>query len=65
MAQGERCPNLNHGRHDVPVRFCPMCGEVVNRDIRIKKCTEEEHASSRRKRNKYCLDCGEQLMKDR
>ena len=22
------CPNLNHGRRNAPVRFCPMCGEV-------------------------------------
>ncbi len=56
------CPNLNHGRRNAPVRFCPMCGEVVNENIPIKKCTEEEHAKSRRERNKYCLDCGEQLI---
>lgn len=56
------CPNLNHRRSNAPVRFCPTCGEVVNENIPIKKCPEEKHAKSRLERNKYCLDCGEQLI---
>ena len=56
------CPNLNHRRSDAPVRFCPTCGELVNENIPIKKCPEEKHAKSRLERNKYCLDCGEQLI---
>ena len=62
ITRRDYCPNLNHRRRNAPVRFCPMCGEVVNENIPIKKCTEEEHAKSRRERNKYCLDCGEQLI---
>ena len=58
----EKCPNLNHTRSNVPVRFCPMCGDVVNKNIPIKRCGEEKHAKSRRGRNKYCVDCGEQLI---
>jgi hypothetical protein len=57
------CINLNHGRVGVPVRFCPMCGEVVNGTISSMRCDEAEHATMRRKMNKYCVDCGEQLIK--
>jgi hypothetical protein len=57
------CPNLNHTRRDAPVRFCPQCGEVVNEGIPIRKCVEEEHARRRRERSKYCIDCGEELIK--
>lgn len=56
------CPNLNHGRRNAPVRFCPTCGDLVSENIPTRKCTEEEHAKSRRERNKYCSDCGEQLI---
>jgi len=62
ITQGNKCPNFNHGRADAPVRFCPLCGEVVNEDIPIRKCKERKHAISRRERDKYCVDCGEQLI---
>jgi len=39
-----------------------MCGEVVNEKIPIIKCSEEEHGIKRHKRNKYCVDCGKQLI---
>jgi hypothetical protein len=55
-------PNFNHGRANVTVRFCPMCGEVVNKNISAQACNEEQHAKRRRDRNKYCVDCGEQLI---
>lgn len=58
----ERCPNMNHRRTDAPVRFCAMCGDVVNGNILTTKCREEEHAKSRRNRYKYCMNCGEQLI---
>ena len=57
------CPNLNHRRSDAPVRFCSICGEVVNKDIHLRRCAEEKHAESRREMNKYCVDCGEQLIR--
>ena len=60
--EGKRCPNYNHGRTNVPVRFCSMCGQIVNQDIASKLCREEEHAQSRRQRNDYCVHCGEQLI---
>ena len=65
VLQVKKCPNFNHGRPNAPVRFCPVCGKVVNQDIPIKRCTKEEHARRRRERNKYCMDCGEQLIQSR
>ncbi len=57
----DRCLNYNHGRPNAPVRFCSMCGEVVNKNISAEVCDRERHAKKRRTRNKYCGDCGEQL----
>jgi len=62
MMQENNCPNFNHRRTNAAVRFCPMCGGVVNERIAIGKCGEEKHAKERRKRNEYCVDCGEQLI---
>ena len=58
----KKCTNFNHGHPNAPVRFCPVCGEVVNKDIPIRKCSMEKHAKGRRERDKYCVDCGEQLI---
>ncbi len=60
-----RCQNFNHRRANAPVRFCPMCGEAVNEEIPTMMCAEQKHAESRRNRNKYCANCGEQLIKNR
>ena len=59
----DRCPNFNHGRPNAPVRHCPNCGEVVNKNIPAKRCGEKAHAKYRLDRNRYCMDCGEQLIK--
>ena len=63
MKPGQRCENYNHARSNAPIRFCPTCGGVVNQSLHIKKCTQDEHATKRRERNKFCVDCGEQLIK--
>jgi predicted RNA-binding Zn-ribbon protein involved in translation (DUF1610 family) len=63
ISQRTVCPNFNHRRSDAPVHFCPMCGEVVNKGIHPRSCTEEKHAKSRREMTKYCVDCGEQLIR--
>ena len=57
------CPNFNHRESNPPVRFCPNCGKVVNERIPLKQCSEQSHARARMDRNKYCVDCGEQLGK--
>jgi len=62
MAQ-HLCPNVNHGRPNAPVAFCPECGEVVNPGIPPRSCSEEGHAKKRRERHPYCVDCGEQLIR--
>lgn len=58
-----RCRNFNHSRTYVTVRFCTLCGEVVNGDISSRRCSEAEHAKRRRDQNKFCVDCGEQLIR--
>ncbi len=63
MIQRSSCSNLNHRRANAPVRACPKCGEVVNRNIPIKNCSDEEHATKRKDRSRYCIDCGKQLIK--
>ncbi len=61
IRQSNFCPNLNHRRSRVPVRGCPMCGEIVNQTIPRRCCTDEEHAIKRRDRDNYCSGCGLQL----
>lgn len=64
IMRANRCSNFNHGRANASVRFCPTCGGVVNKNIPVPMppCTEEKHAKDRRNRNKFCVDCGEQLI---
>ncbi len=56
VMQRNGCPNFNHGRTHPPVRFCPMCGEVVNQNIPVVKCSAQEHAERRRERSKHCVN---------
>jgi len=60
--QLNRCPNFNHRRANAPVRFCPLCGAVVNEAILMRECSEE---ISRRGGTNYCVHCGEQLIQTR
>jgi hypothetical protein len=57
------CPNLNHRRANAPVRYCPGCGEVVNSGVSLKRCDERGHAHRRLNGETFCVDCGEQLIK--
>ena len=59
------CMNRNHGNPRAQVRFCSMCGEVVNQNIPVKRCPKEKHDKSRMQRTRYCMDCGEQLVMGR
>lgn len=52
------CQNQNHRRAKVPVRHCASCGEIVNDQLMIKKCSDEEHNKERRDMYKYCVHCG-------
>ncbi len=60
VRQRNPCPNMNHRRANAPVRHCPDCGDVVNAYITINRCREDDHATMRRKRHTYCVDCGTQ-----
>jgi len=55
------CTNLNHRRTESPVRCCPQCGAVVNGRIATRRCSEGNHARSRRNQNLFCVDCGDML----
>ena len=57
------CSNLNHGRSNPPVRFCPKCGEVVNLNRAAQRCAADKHSKHRLAQNRHCVDCGEQLIK--
>lgn len=59
----EPCLNLNHRKTNAPVRCCPNCGAVVNDKIPIKQCSEQVHANRKMQQSKFCVDCGEQLIK--
>lgn len=62
----DRCLNDNHGRPNALVRFCSMCGELLNEKI-LQRCAtvvpahRGKHAKKRLERNKYCVDCGDLL----
>ncbi len=58
----KRCPNDNHGRMVVTVRYCPSCGDVVNPNIVVRECLDGKHAGMRRSRHAYCMDCGAGLL---
>lgn len=61
MAALERCPNMNHGRMNAPIRFCPTCGVVVNNKASLGRCDDSKHDKRRKDRNCFCGDCGKKL----
>ena len=56
------CENMNHRRANSPVRHCPQCGGIVNRQVGRQHCIENKHAASRRQQTAFCVDCGERLI---
>jgi hypothetical protein len=60
MGARQSCPNMNHGRTNPPIRFCPLCGEMVNRAV-TRTCDKTAHLSRRKNRDQYCVDCGKKL----
>ena len=57
-----RCPNDNHGRAIVTVRFCSSCGVLLNMRVPSRgPCPDASHAQMRRSQSSYCVDCGESL----
>lgn len=61
MNYEDRCSNMNHSRSNAPVKFCPSCGDVVNRQAPSQRCDDAKHAYRRKDRNLFCCDCGKKL----
>ncbi len=61
MSNEDRCTNMNHGRSNAPVRFCPTCGETVNKQAASQRCDDSKHDARRKDRNTFCCDCGKKL----
>lgn len=55
-----RCPNMNHGRLNSPVRYCPTCGDSLNLAA-AGRCSDSAHAVMRRDRHAFCYQCGKKL----
>lgn len=65
MSRIDSCANLNHRRARPTIGHCPECGVIVNDQIPIRTCSEAQHATARRDRAAYCVDCGVQLIVER
>ena len=61
IVQKRHCTNMNHRRSDAPVRFCPDCGESVNKSAPLVTCSKDDHAKRRKSGALYCVNCGERL----
>jgi uncharacterized protein with PIN domain len=54
------CKNMNHGKLNPPVKFCPTCGDKF-KSTSSEKCDEEKHKALRKDRNFFCHYCGKNL----
>ncbi len=60
MKTVNRCPNMNHSRTNATIKYCPNCGEVINRNAN-GNCNTSKHADLRKQRFTFCHDCGKKL----
>jgi hypothetical protein len=58
--KNNHCKNMNHGKMNPMVRFCPQCGDRFQTKA-AGSCNEEKHAARRKERNIFCYDCGKKL----
>lgn len=56
------CDNLTHRKDRISIRHCPACGEIVNKLVAARQCSEQQHAEERRRRTDFCADCGTRLL---
>ncbi len=61
LTNAKPCANLNHGRSDARVRFCPNCGETVNAKVQPLRCASTRHDVQRQGGASFCVDCGQRL----
>ncbi|HVK61990.1 MAG TPA: hypothetical protein VM432_10585 [Bdellovibrionales bacterium] len=54
------CKNLNHGRSNVSIGFCPECGERFDSKKSLM-CNTQKHMDYRKQRFVFCIDCGGKL----
>jgi len=57
-----QCRNLNHGRMNVPISFCPDCGQRFKQSS-APPCGSQHHGDYRKQRFAFCIDCGVKLNK--
>lgn len=56
------CRNMNHGKPNPPVCFCPNCGEKFKTFVvAAQNCSDEKHRERRKSRCTFCFDCGKKL----
>lgn len=62
------CRNLNHGRANVSVNFCPECGQrFASRGQGISSsstCDAQKHMDYRKQRLNFCMNCGAKLQRE-
>ena len=51
---------MNHGRWNAPVKYCPTCGDSVNKAA-TGSCSHASHAELRKNRFAFCTSCGTKL----
>jgi len=54
------CKNLNHGKTNPPVLFCPNCGEKFKQGTG-SHCGEAAHKDRRKAGSAFCFSCGKNL----
>jgi len=59
----KKCISGNHtsSLSSVLVRYCPQCGELVNKNAEVFPNCEKFHVEKKSRGYKYCPDCGEKL----
>lgn len=54
------CKNLNHGRSNTTINFCPECGGKFAPQKSLM-CGSDKHTGYRKQRFNFCIDCGGNL----
>lgn len=54
------CRNLNHGRSNISINYCPECGERFDNQ-KVMVCGSQKHTGYRKQRFNFCIDCGNKL----
>ncbi|QDK44216.1 hypothetical protein DOM22_03125 [Bdellovibrio sp. ZAP7] len=56
----KNCRNMNHGKSNPPVSYCPNCGEKFKAGA-IRSCDRSKHLERRKQGSLFCCDCGKDL----